>query len=175
MRLRKPSLGSIGLIVFVAVAVVFLGRGFLHRSQYAAEPGAQQDPASAFTNNEPNLVAAMFYSAWCSSCAVLDPKLREIAPEFDGRAVRFIKFDFSMGPNEGHAERAAELGIADVYEANKGATGFMALVDSRTEDVLSTIYMSDSEQDIRDKLNEAIRAASLPLAADQMSELEIVR
>ncbi len=169
IRLGKPKLGAIFLVVLALLIAAFMGRGLLHRSGYAAEPGFEQDPATAFTNDQPNLVAAMFYSAWCSSCAVLDPKLREIAPEFDGRAVQFVKFDFTMGPTDAMARKAEALGVGDIYEANRGATGFMALIDSRTQNVLSTIYMTDSENDIRAKLNEAILAAAIPVELETAS------
>ncbi len=163
MRLSKIRLGTALSLVLALVVAGFLARGFLHRADYDVQPGQQVDPASAFTGGQPNLVGAMFYSAWCSSCAVLDPRLRKIAPEFEGRAVRFVKFDFSMGPNDTQAEKAAALGIAETYEANKGATGFMLLVDSRSETALGAIYMTDSDDDIRQTINAAIQAASDPM------------
>lgn len=171
MRLRKPAISSLLLLLLLAVIAAFLARGLMHRGAYQAEPGSLTDPPSAFTGGRPNLVAAMFYSAWCSSCAVLDPKIRNVAPEFDGRAVQFVKFDFTMGPTSALAERAEELGVRDIYEQNKGATGFMALIDSRNEAVLSTVYMTDSETEIRNALNEAIRRASEPQNPTEAAEL----
>ncbi len=84
-----------------------------------------------------------------------------IAPEFEGRAVEFAKFDFSLGQPESLAEKARALGIESVYAANKGATGFMALVDRRTQHVLTTITFTRSDQDIRETLEAAIRQASM--------------
>lgn len=153
-------------IVLALVIAGFVGRGFLHRGEYSAQPGMAQDPPAAFTAGKPNLVAATFYSAWCSSCAVLDPRLREVAPEFDGRAVQFVKFDFSMGPNDGHQRKADALGIGGLYGQNKGATGFMLLIDSRTEEVIDTITMTRSVDGIRDALNAAITSAASPLAEE---------
>lgn len=167
MRLRKPAISSLLLLILLAVIAAFLARGLMHRGNYDALPGQLEDPPTAFTDGRPNLVAAMFYSAWCSSCAVLDPKLREVAPEFDGRAIQFVKFDFTMGPTGALAKKAEQLGVADIYEANKGATGFMVLIDSRTEEVLSTIYMTNSEADIRSALNEAIVQASRPIESSE--------
>lgn len=171
MRLRRPALSSLLVLVLLAALAAFFARGLMHRGEYQAQPGQLQDPASAFTEGQPNLVAAMFYSAWCSSCAVLDPKIREIAPEFDGRAVQFVKFDFSMGPTNALAEKAERLGVRKIYEENKGATGFMALIDSRNGEVLSTVYMSHSEAEIRTALNNAIRKASEPVASSETADL----
>lgn len=153
------------LLALLAVAALF-GQGLLHRGQYAAAPGPDVDPPSAFTAGEPNLVAAMFYSAWCSACALLDPKLRDVAPDFDGRAVQFVKFDFSMGPTQEQQQEAERLGIADTYNDNKGGTGFMLLVDRRSQLTLSAITSSMSREDIRDALNSAISKAAQPSAAE---------
>ncbi len=150
-------------VVLILGVAGFVGRGFLHRGDYPVAAGMTVDPPSAFTDGRPNLVGAMFYSAWCSSCAVLDPKLRKLAPEFEGRAVEFTKFDFSMGQPEELTEKAEELGVEDVYLANKGATGFMALIDRRTQTVIASIYMSDSDSDIRREIEDAIKAVSQPV------------
>ncbi len=149
--------------VLVLAIVGFVGRGMFHRGDYQAAVGAEMDPASAFTDGRANLVGATFYSAWCSSCAVLDPKLRAVVPDFDGRAVEFTKFDFSIGQPESLTQKATELGIEDVYLANKGATGFMALVDRRDQRVVTIITMRDSKDDIRNKIESAIKTTSKPL------------
>jgi thiol-disulfide isomerase/thioredoxin len=148
-----------------AVAVLVLGglvgQGFLHRQDYRVTAGASRDSAKAYTDGRPNLVAATFYSAWCSSCAVLDPKLRKVAPTFAGRAVEFVKFDFSMGQPEALTDKARSLGVEDVYLANKGATGFMALIDRRNQQVVHLITLRESEDQIRADIEAAIEAVSL--------------
>lgn len=148
--------------VLVAVLVVaFLAHGFLNRGEYGISPGKARDAPAAFSEGRPNLVAVTFYSAWCSSCALLEPRLRALTPEFEGRAVEFAKFDFSLGQPESLAEKARVLGIESVYAANKGATGFMALVDRRTQHVLATITFTRSDEDIRETLEAAIHRASM--------------
>jgi len=152
-----------GLLALLVVA--FVGRGMLHRSGYDVTPGAAADPGAAFTNGEPNLVAATFYSAWCSACAVLDPKLRDVAPAFEGRAVTFHKFDFSLGQPDRLQADAEALGIGDIYRENKGATGFMTLVDRRNQEVLATITMGQSRDEIRQTIEAGIDEAAQPLEA----------
>jgi thiol-disulfide isomerase/thioredoxin len=158
MRALKFALPALVLLAMAGV----LGQGFLHRGAYQANPGAAFDPASAYTDERPNLVAATFYSAWCSACAVLDPKIRAVAPSFDGRAVEFVKLDVSMGQPASLTDRAKALGIEQVYLANKGATGFMALIDRRDQRVLQTITLRQSEADIRASIEAAIRTVSSP-------------
>lgn len=152
----------VSVILLLAIAG-FVGRGMLHRGDYNVSVGAASDPASAFTDGRANLVGAKFYSAWCSSCAVLDPKLREVVPDFDGRAVEFTKFDFSIGQPDSLTEKAERLGVEAVYLENKGATGFMALIDRRNQSVVAVVTMRDSRADIRRKIEDGIKTVSKPL------------
>ena len=152
----------VSVILLLAIAG-FVGRGMLHRGDYNVSVGSASDPASAFTDGRANLVGAKFYSAWCSSCAVLDPKLREVVPDFDGRAVEFTKFDFSIGQPDSLTERAERLGVEAVYLENKGATGFMALIDRRNQNVVAVVTMRDSKADIRRKIEDGIKTVSKPL------------
>lgn len=157
--MRKSSYVVPALVALLAFA--FVVHGFWNRGEYGISPGTARDTPSAFADGRPNLVAVTFYSAWCSACALLEPRLRALTPEFQGRAVEFAKFDFSLGQPESLAEKARALGIERVYAANKGATGFMALVDRRTQHVLATITFTRSDQGIRETLESAIRQASV--------------
>jgi thiol-disulfide isomerase/thioredoxin len=150
------------ILVLVTVAGLF-GARWMHRSDYHVASGAAVDPPSAFSEGRPNLVAAMFYSAWCGSCAVLEPKLQVVVPQFDGRAVEFTKFDFSMGQTESLAKKADALGVDQVYQAHKGETGFMALIDRRDEREIGRITLSLSDDQIRTVIEEAIKTVSLPV------------
>lgn len=161
MRILKLLVPAVALLAIGGL----VGQGFLHREGYAATAGAGRDAPSAYTDGRPNLVAAMFYSAWCSSCAVLEPKLRKVTPSFDGRAVEFVKFDFSMGQPEALTEKAKALGVEHIYLANKGATGFMALIDRRTESVVGTITLRRTEAEIRADIEAAIQRVSQPVGA----------
>lgn len=152
---------AIPLALLVGVGAMY-GGGLLNRGDYTAKPGMTADPPSAFTDGRPNLVGAMFYSAWCGSCAVLEPKLREVIPGFEGRAVEFTKFDFSMGQPDALMDKATDLGVDRVYAQYKGATGFLALIDRRTQAEIGRITMSMSDSAIRDEINRAIAAVSAP-------------
>ncbi len=93
--MKFPALKAtsvLSLVVIVVVAAMF-GQGLLHRGQYRAAPGAQADPPSAFTEGSPNVVGAMFYSAWCSACALLDPKPATLPPSsMESCGVREVRF-----------------------------------------------------------------------------------
>lgn len=109
---------------------------------------------------EPEIVAATFASAWCSSCKILQPKLARIIPEFAGAPVAFVEFDFTFGDRAETAAKAERHGVSDIYERNKGATGFTLLIDAETGDILDTLTMNFSEDAMRGALGRAIEIAS---------------
>lgn len=108
----------------------------------------------------PQLIAASFTSAWCSSCRILEPRLAEAMPAFKDSPIEFVEFDFTFGETEALAARAAEQGLARVYDANKGATGFTVLVDARSGEIIDTLTMNFSVADIKGALKRALAIAS---------------
>jgi hypothetical protein len=85
-----------------------------------------------------------------------------LAPEFDGRAVEFTKCDFSLGQPDSLTEKADDLGVTRVYEANKGATGFLALIDRRNRRLIGMVTLRQSDDQITGAIEAAIAEASNP-------------
>jgi len=106
----------------------------------------------------PQLVAVTFSSAWCAACRILSPRLADAMRAFENEPVRFIDFDFSFGPSETLAAEAEQLGIADVYEQFKGATGFTVLVDPASGKALSVLTAASSREDLRARIAAALAA-----------------
>lgn len=113
-------------------------------------------PSLAQESEDARLVAATFRSNWCGACHVLEPKIAKVKPAFLEQPVEFITFDFSFGQRRGLADRAAEEGILDAYEAYAGRTGFMLLLDRETGDILTQITMRQSEDQIADAIDRAL-------------------
>lgn len=109
---------------------------------------------------KPEIVAATFTSAWCSSCKVLEPKLAKVAPSFAGKPVAFVDLDFTFGPREELKDKAASFGLGELYERNKGATGFTVLVDYDTGEIIDTLTMNFSEDAMRSAIARAIAIAT---------------
>ena len=153
--------------LFTVILGLFVGRGLLNQGDYSVNAGTVEtapiQQSVAYTDGAPNTVAAMFYSAWCSSCQILEPRIRDVAPLFEGRAVEFTKFNFTTGPNEALRARAEALGIESVYAAYKGTTGHMLLIDRRNQSIIAQITIGDSKADITASIEEAIDLASKPL------------
>lgn len=117
-------------------------------------PVVAQSPASA-----PRVIAASFTSAWCAACRILEPRLAKAMPAFRDEAVEFVEFDFTFGHTETLAATAAEKGLARLYEANRGA-GFTVLVDAQTGEIIDTLTMHFTAEDIARALRRALAIAS---------------
>ncbi len=105
------------------------------------------------------VVAAMFYSAFCATCLVLDPRINAVRGEFEDRPITFITFNKSLsafGGAEKRAALAAEHGIEALWEQYKKAQGFMLLADPESGALLSVVQVRHSEDDIRALINAAL-------------------
>ncbi|MEK7264856.1 MAG: thioredoxin domain-containing protein [Pseudomonadota bacterium] len=140
-------------LVTYAIAAAFLGAFFM----FARTPATSAD---APYEGKPEIVAATFASSWCSACKVLKPKLAKVIPGFKDKPVAFVEFDFTFGPRDEIRAEADKYGIGDLYERNKGATGFTVLVDSDTGAILDTLTMNFSEDAMRAAIAQAIAIAS---------------
>ena len=109
---------------------------------------------------EPQIVAATFESAWCSSCKILKPRLARVIPDFANKPVKFVSLDFTFGQRGDIEEQAAAEGLGDVYPRFKGATGFTLLVDRETGEILDSLTINHTEQAMRAAIAQAIALSS---------------
>ncbi|MCB2113532.1 MAG: hypothetical protein KDD85_08280 [Parvularculaceae bacterium] len=140
-------------IAVIAFAVLFAAASYL----FVRAPSTN---AEAAYRGKPEVVAATFASAWCSSCKVLKPKLARVIPRFKDQPVTFIELDFTFGPSDDIRGEAAQFGVEDLYDRNKGATGFTVLVDYDTGKILDTLTMNFSEDAMRSAISRALAVAS---------------
>ena len=108
----------------------------------------------------PQLIAASFTSAWCSSCRILEPRLAKAMPTFKDSAVAFVEFDFTFGETDELAALAAAHSLTRLYEANKGATGFTVLLDAGSGEIIDTLTMNFTADDIERAIARALAIAS---------------
>lgn len=108
----------------------------------------------------PEIIAATFSSAWCSSCKILEPRLEALVPEFTDQPVKFVKLDFTLGQRGAVAKKATREGLGDIYPQYKGATGFTLLVDAETGEIIDSLTIKHSEQAMRAAIAQAITIAS---------------
>jgi len=137
------------------VAVAFVAAFALAIAVQGPTPVVAQTAKGA-----PDVIAASFTSAWCSSCRILEPRLAQAMPAFADQAVEFVEFDFTFGETETLAALAADHNLTRLYEANKGATGFTVLVDARSGAIVDTLTMNFTASDIAKAIGRALAIAS---------------
>ncbi len=118
-------------------------------------PGA----VSAVFEGEPALIAATFSSEWCAACRVLKPKLAQILPDFAGKPVRFVEYDFTFGQTDAIRAQADADGVGAIYERFKGATGFTVLIDADSGEIIDTLTMNHSPAAMAAALDDALTVA----------------
>jgi len=136
-----------------ALVAAFAGAFFM----FSRAPASNADAAY---DGKPEVIAATFASAWCSSCKVLKPRLAKVTPGFKDDPVAFVEFDFTFGPRDEVRAEAEKFNFVDLYERNKGATGFTVLVDADTGEILDTLTMNFSEDAMRSAIARAVAIAS---------------
>ncbi len=109
------------------------------------------------------VVAAMFYSGFCATCRVLEPRIDAVRDDYADQPVTFIRFDktwSALGGGDKRAVLAEEHGMAEIWERHKGSQGFMLLVDPEAEEVLAMVTLRHSEDDIRALIDAALARTS---------------
>jgi hypothetical protein len=147
MKQRAPVL----FLALIVIAAMVAARPF---AQTAASDVVQP------SRGAPEVIAATFSSAFCPACAVLKPKLARVLPRFADKPIAFVEFDYTIADRKALRAKAEALGIAPIYEAAAGATGYTVLIDAQSGLVLDTLTQNFSE-----KALEAALARALDIAA----------
>lgn len=137
-----PIVAAAGVVIFAA-----LGRTSATDAEYVF-------------SGEPEVIAATFSSAWCSTCKILEPRLKDVVPEFANQPVKFVKLDFTFGQRGDVQELAEQEGLGEIYPQYKGATGFTLLVDAETGEIIDSLTINHSKQAMRAAIAQAVAGAS---------------
>lgn len=121
-------------------------------------------------DREPEVIAATFASAWCSSCKILQPRLAEVIPDFAGKPVKFVELDFTFGQRGAVEEQARAEGLEEIYPRFKGATGFTLLVDRDTGEIIDSLTIDHSKPAMRAAIAQALAIAAREDDADDGAE-----
>jgi len=140
-------------LLFIAVLMLGVG-GFALFGRTGATD------AEYALSEDPEIIAATFSSAWCSSCKILEPRLKAVVPTFADAPVKFVKLDFSLGQRGAVEKKANREGLGEIYPQFKGATGFTLLVDADTGEIVDSLTIRHSEKAMRAAIAQAIAKAS---------------
>ena len=103
------------------------------------------------------LYAVSFHADWCGSCKTLGPQVIKARgkADLDNQNVLFVKLDLTDGAKRHQSGLMAEaLGIGEFYKQNKGKTGFVLLVNSKTKETLGKLTKEHGANDIISMIKE---------------------
>lgn len=138
------------LITLAAIALAGLGIVFV-TAPAPTQVGASAERTLAAAKRP--VVVAMFYSGFCAACQILNPRLEAARSDFVDDPVTFVTFNKTWSlwqGGEARADLAEGLAIQSVYTRYKDrGQGFALVVDPANEQVLATLTLTNSADDIR--------------------------
>lgn len=108
------------------------------------------------TEENPKIVAITMHADWCGTCKELNPKVENVQSDFEDEGVLFTKFDFTDDFTIKQSRLMANwIGIGDIFRESqeRGATGYMILVDGETYEMIGRITNEKNENGIRDEIS----------------------
>lgn len=110
------------------------------------------------STKKPTIVGVLMYADWCGKCKQLDPKLSEVQPEFENQSVLFTRFDMTNDFTTGQSEKlAGMLGLGDLFQEHEGSTGYMVLLDARTNEVLKILKHDQSKEQLKQQISSVLQ------------------
>jgi len=136
--MQKVKRFTFGLLAVLMAALVF------HTSTAHAKPAKVK------------VIAAGFHADWCGKCKQMAPSAMKTMASYKGdTTVKFVNFDLTDDATKKQsAKLAARNGITPVWNSNQ-KTGMVLLVDGKTRKVVGTIVSTDSESDMKRKIEAA--------------------
>jgi len=108
---------------------------------------------------KPEVVAITMHADWCSTCKELNPKVNNLKPDFEDKGVLFTQFDFTDDFTIKQSRLMANwIGIGEIFQTSeeRGATGYMLLLDGETSEVIGRITNDMNEDEIRQTIASLI-------------------
>lgn len=150
-------LNRAALIAFSCLAAVACsGEGGPKSAEAPAAPAAVQNVGDA------KLAAVLTYADWCSSCKILDPKLRTVKAETEFPGTAFVTLDYTARDGEAMFKAADAAGVGEAVRAHLAdeiKTGLLLLVDVDDKKVLDVVRKNMSEAEITAAIAKAAGAA----------------
>lgn len=106
--------------------------------------------------------AVLIYADWCSSCKILDPKVKAVQAMGDMPGLDYVTLDYTDKNPANFYAQAADAGVEAAVRAELDGTiktGWLLLVDVDDQRVLSKVTKSDDAAQIVTKLKDALAAS----------------
>lgn len=122
--------------------------------------GKGQESTTVNNSNRSELLAVTFTSAWCASCKILNPRLKQVTTAFESHSVEFITLDFTFGNRNGTRQLAKQHNFTEVYERYSYSTGFTLLIDKDTNAIIDTLTVQHTVMAMKQALSAALAIAA---------------
>ncbi|MGJ8560260.1 MAG: thioredoxin domain-containing protein [Litorimonas sp.] len=129
--------------------------------QVADAPVAMDVATDAITMNA-KTKAVLVYADWCSSCKILDPKIKAVQAMGPMPGVEFVTLDYTDKNPDNFYAQAAAAGVEDAVRTELDGTiktGWLLLVDVDDARVLSKVTKADDAAQITAKIKAALAAS----------------
>lgn len=136
------------------------------------EAPAMKDIASKAAEMAPDMAAmatktkaVLIYADWCSSCKVLDPKIKAAQTALPGGkmpGLEFITLDYTDKNADNFYAQAEAAGVMDAVKAHFDGTvktGQLLLVDMDDQKVVGKVSKDDAAAQIMSALKNAVTAS----------------
>lgn len=111
---------------------------------------------------ETKTIAVLLYADWCSSCKILDPKIKAVQAMGDMPGLDFVTLDYTAKNPDDFYAQAAAAGVESAVRTELGGaikTGWLLLVDMDDARVIGKVTKEDDAAQIAAKLKDALAAS----------------
>ena len=148
-------------IIIITLALGLVACSGEPTTQSNTQPKAETKHAAQSVSEDARIAAVLTYADWCTSCKILDPKLKAVRAGAPIDGVDYLVIDYTDRNKADFFAQAEAAGVGPAMHARFDEeifTGLLVLVDLDTGAVVGEIKKSMSEAEIRTTLEQAVAA-----------------
>ncbi len=127
---------------------------------FAAMSGAWAETTQSKSQADvavPAIIAVKFHADWCGSCKAMGPVFEELQDKFDTQPVLYVVLDHTQEFDRQQSQfLATSLGLDKIWAKYGNKTGFILLVDGKTQEVVMTLTHKQDLKQMGAALLEAV-------------------
>ena len=120
------------------------------------EPTTEREPAA-------DIIAVQFYAEWCKPSQVVTRRVEALQEASADKNVLFVRLDLTDDTRRDQAELLmASLGFGHIWDAQRGRTGELLLVDAHAMRPITTLNQDNDAEQMFVALTQALAQAAVP-------------